>query len=186
MSLSLCKKLQLRDLTPTSITIQLADCSIRQPVVILEDVSIQVGKFLIPCDFVVLDMDEDFPAPLIFVLATAGIVIVVQADTLSFQLCEERVDFSFPPLALPLAPVLPSPSEEPISISPFDDAPGVDIFDGNGGPHMLVEGSSAVSAAVLFHFVTGSAYSGEVEDPISHFYNHPRPPPVSLSSTIWS
>jgi len=75
MPLSLCKKLQLRDLMPAHLTIQLADCSTRQPVGILEDVPIQVGKFLIPCDFIVLDMDEDFPTPLILgrpFLATAG------------------------------------------------------------------------------------------------------------------
>ena len=56
-------------------TIQLADCSIRQPVGILEDVPVQVGMFLVLCDFVVLDMDEDFPTPLILgrlFLATAG------------------------------------------------------------------------------------------------------------------
>jgi len=64
MPLSLCKKLQLRDLTPTSLTIQLADCSTRKLVGIMEDVLVQVGKFLVPCDFIVLDMDKDFLAPL--------------------------------------------------------------------------------------------------------------------------
>ena len=63
MSVSLCKKLQLWDPTPTSITIQLADYSIRRPVGILEDVPVQVGKFPVPCDFVVLDMDDDYPPP---------------------------------------------------------------------------------------------------------------------------
>jgi len=38
MLLSLCKKLQLRDLTPTIMTIRVADCSTREPVGILEDV----------------------------------------------------------------------------------------------------------------------------------------------------
>jgi len=100
-------------------------------------------------------MVEDFSAPLIFgrlFLATAGAVINIQVGILSFQLCGERVDFSFPPPALPLAPVLPSSSEEPIPISPFDALPGLDIFDGNGGLHILFEGSSAVSVAVLIHF----------------------------------
>ena len=46
-------------------TIQLVDCSPRHPVGILEDVPIQVGKFLISCDFAILDMDKDFLAPLI-------------------------------------------------------------------------------------------------------------------------
>jgi len=63
-----------------------------------------VGKFVILYDFVVLDIDKDFSAPLIFgrpFLATDGAMIDVQAGTLSFQLCGERMDFSFPPPALP-------------------------------------------------------------------------------------
>ena len=168
-------------------TIQLADYSIRQPVGILEDVPIQVGKFLIPCDFIVLDMDEDFPAPLILgrpFLAIVAAVIDVQAGTLSFHLCGERVDFSFPPPAPPLAPVFPPPSEAPIPISPFDAPPKVDTFDGNGGPHLLFEGSSAVSTAVPSRFATAFACTGEVEDPTSYFYTTPTPPPASLPSTI--
>ena len=46
-----------------------------------------MGKFLFPYDFVVLDMDEDFATPLILgrpFLVTAGIVIDVQTDTMSF------------------------------------------------------------------------------------------------------
>jgi len=87
MPLTLCQKLHLRDLTLSSMTIYVADCSIRQSVGILEDVPVQVGTFLVPCDFVVLDMDEDFPAPLIFghpFLATVGAVIDVPVGTLSF------------------------------------------------------------------------------------------------------
>ena len=95
------------------------------------------------------------------------------------------MDFSFPSPALPLAPALPSPSEESIPISPFDAIPRADIFDGNGGPHMLFEGSSAVLATVPFCFAAASAYIGEVADPTLHFYTHPRPPPKSLPSTIW-
>ena len=190
MPLSLCQKLQLRDLKPTSMTIQLADCSIRQPVGILEDVPIQVGKFLIPCDFIVLDMDEDFPAPLIFgrpFLATAGAVIDVQAGTLSFQVCGEKVDFSFPPPAPPLAPVFPPPSAAPIPHSPFDAAPEVDIYDGHGGSPMLSASPTTCSGAVPLtsYFAPACARPGEVKDPPSYFYTSPRPPPASLPSTIW-
>ena len=67
-------------------------------------------------------MDKDFSAPLIFgrpFRSTAGAVIDVQVGTLSFQLCGERVDFSFPPPAQPLVPILPSPFEEPIPIFPL-------------------------------------------------------------------
>jgi len=91
---------------------------------------------------------------------------------------------SLPPVP-PLAPALPPPSEEHIPISPFDAAPGVDIFDENGGPDMLFEGSSAVSVAIPICFLTVSAYPREVADPTLHFYTHPRPPPTSLPSTFW-
>jgi len=52
-------------LQPIDLVIQLADHSIKQPVGILQDVPVQVAKFIIPCDFIVLDMDENFQAPLI-------------------------------------------------------------------------------------------------------------------------
>jgi len=55
----------------------------------MDDVPIQVGKFIIPCDFIILDMDENLQAPLISwrpFLATVGAVIDVQAGTMSFQL----------------------------------------------------------------------------------------------------
>jgi len=132
-------------LTPTNITIQLADCSTRQLVGILEDVPIQVDKFLIHCDFAVLDMDKDFLAPRILgrpFLATVEAVIDVHAGTLSFQLCGERMYFSFPHPAPPAALVLPSPYEEHIPISPFAAVFGVGIFDENGESHILLESSS--------------------------------------------
>jgi len=75
MSFSFYRELQLQELQPTDLIIQLADSSIKPPVGILKDVPIQVGRFIIPCDFIVLDMDENFQAPLILgrpFLATAG------------------------------------------------------------------------------------------------------------------
>jgi len=87
MPLSLYRRLKLLDLTPTTISIQLAYCSIRQPAGILEDVAIWMGKFIIPCDFFVVDMDESPHIAIILerpFLATARAEIDVQADTLSF------------------------------------------------------------------------------------------------------
>jgi len=88
------------DLTPTTISIQLADYSIRQPVGILEDVPVRVDEFVIPCDFFVMDTNKSPHMPLILgrpFLATAGAEINVQAGALSFCICGERVDFCFPP-----------------------------------------------------------------------------------------
>ncbi|GJV36632.1 reverse transcriptase domain-containing protein [Tanacetum coccineum] len=47
------KKLSLPELTPTCMTLELADHSITQPIGIAEDVYVKVGKFKFPADFVV-------------------------------------------------------------------------------------------------------------------------------------
>jgi len=54
---------------------------------ILKDVPVQAGKFIIPYDFIVLDMDQNLQALLILgrpFLATVGAVIDVLAGTMSF------------------------------------------------------------------------------------------------------
>jgi len=87
MSLSLYKKLELLDLKPTTTIIHLADHIIRQHVGILEDVPIQVGKVVIPCNFIVMDMDESSQMPIILgrpFLAIVRVVIDMQASTMSF------------------------------------------------------------------------------------------------------
>ncbi|GJZ52272.1 reverse transcriptase domain-containing protein [Tanacetum coccineum] len=53
------------NLTPTCITLELADRSITQPIGIAEDVYLKVGKFKFPADFVVVDFDADPRVPLI-------------------------------------------------------------------------------------------------------------------------
>ena len=54
---SMYKKLGLGELKPTSITLSLADRSIKIPKGTIEDVLIQVDKFYYPVDFVVLDTE---------------------------------------------------------------------------------------------------------------------------------
>ncbi|XP_075473881.1 uncharacterized protein LOC142504928 [Primulina tabacum] len=44
---------------PTTISLQLADRSIKYPRGVIEDVLVKVDKFIFPVDFVVLDMEED-------------------------------------------------------------------------------------------------------------------------------
>ncbi|GKB88182.1 reverse transcriptase domain-containing protein [Tanacetum coccineum] len=65
MPLSVWKKLSLPELTPTCMTLELADRSISQPIGIAEDVSVKVGKFQFLADFVVVDFDADPRVPLI-------------------------------------------------------------------------------------------------------------------------
>ena len=54
---SMYKKIGLGELKPTSITLSLADRSIKIPKGTMEDVLIQVDKFYCPVDFVVLDTE---------------------------------------------------------------------------------------------------------------------------------
>ncbi|GJT16875.1 reverse transcriptase domain-containing protein [Tanacetum coccineum] len=65
MPLSVWKKLSLPELTPTCMTLELADRSISRPIGIAEDVYVKVGKFQFPADFVVVDFDADPRVPLI-------------------------------------------------------------------------------------------------------------------------
>jgi len=57
MPYSIRKKLQVSDLKPITISLQLADVSVKYPMGILEDVPLQVGKFLSPRDFVVIEIE---------------------------------------------------------------------------------------------------------------------------------
>ncbi|GFZ12900.1 hypothetical protein Acr_23g0012850 [Actinidia rufa] len=87
------KKLGLGELKPTSVTLQLADRSVRIPRGIIEDVLVQVDKFYFPADFIVLDtqpvLDPDAQIPVILgrpFLATSDAII---------QCRNGRVKFSF-------------------------------------------------------------------------------------------
>ncbi|XP_042405116.1 uncharacterized protein LOC121995443 [Zingiber officinale] len=93
---SLCKKLNLGELKITTLALQLADRSVRYPLGILENVPVTVGKFVVPADFVVLEMDEDPYIPIILgipFLATAGAVIDVKNHKLSLAVGSEKIEF---------------------------------------------------------------------------------------------
>ena len=65
MPLSVVKRLSLRELTPTTMTLQMVDRSMVQPEGILEDVLIKVGKIIFPVDFVVMNIEEDKRVPVL-------------------------------------------------------------------------------------------------------------------------
>nr|GEV88011.1 reverse transcriptase domain-containing protein [Tanacetum cinerariifolium] len=65
MPLSIWKKLSLPELTPTRMTLELADRSITRPKGVDKDVFVKVGKFYFPTDFVVVDFEADLRVPLI-------------------------------------------------------------------------------------------------------------------------
>ncbi|XP_021750418.1 uncharacterized protein LOC110716092 [Chenopodium quinoa] len=97
MPLSICKKLQMGELKPTRISLQLADRSVKFPLGVLEDVPLRVGKFFIPCDFVVMEMDEDVNVPIILgrpFLATAGAIIDMKKGKITFEVGDEKLEYS--------------------------------------------------------------------------------------------
>ncbi|GJR33286.1 reverse transcriptase domain-containing protein [Tanacetum coccineum] len=63
MPLSIWKKLSLPELTPTRMTLELADRSITYPKGLTEDIFVKVGKFNFPTDFVVVDFEADPRVP---------------------------------------------------------------------------------------------------------------------------
>ena len=91
MPSSVLKRLSLGELTPITITLQMADRTMAQPEGILEDVLIKVGKFIFLVDFVVMDMEEDTQVPLLLgrpFLAIGATLIDVKNGELSLKVGE--------------------------------------------------------------------------------------------------
>ncbi|GKE01163.1 reverse transcriptase domain-containing protein [Tanacetum coccineum] len=97
MPLSVWEKLSLPELTPTCMTLELADRSITQPIGIAEDVYVKVGKFQFPADFVVVDFDADPRVPLILgrsFLKTGRALIDVYKGELTLHVEKEAITFN--------------------------------------------------------------------------------------------
>ncbi|GJT41562.1 reverse transcriptase domain-containing protein [Tanacetum coccineum] len=97
MPLSVWKKLSLPELTPTYMTLELADRSITKPIGIAEDVYLKVGKFKFPADFVVVDFDADPRVPLILrrsFLKIGRALIDVYEGELTLRVGKDAVTFN--------------------------------------------------------------------------------------------
>ncbi|GJY50372.1 reverse transcriptase domain-containing protein [Tanacetum coccineum] len=121
MPLSVWKRLSLPELTPTCMTLELADHSITQPIGIIEDVYVKVGKFHFSADFVVVDFDADPRVPLILgrsFLKTGRALIDVYKGELTLLLGFSDV----------IASGNPTPYYDPIvstyspTLTPFEDS----------------------------------------------------------------
>ncbi|XP_012856889.1 PREDICTED: uncharacterized protein LOC105976141 [Erythranthe guttata] len=96
MPLSIYEKLNLGEIKPTSVTLQLDDRSFTHPLGIVEDVLVNVDKFILPADFLILDIEEDENIPLILgrpFLATGRSIIDVGKKVLRVSVGEETVMF---------------------------------------------------------------------------------------------
>ena len=97
MPLYVVKRLSLGELTPTAMTLQMADRTLAHPEGILEDVLIKVGKFIFLVEFVVIDIEEDKQVPLLLghpFLATGAALIDVKKGELTLRVGDEVVHFN--------------------------------------------------------------------------------------------
>nr|GEZ38766.1 reverse transcriptase domain-containing protein [Tanacetum cinerariifolium] len=97
MPLSIWKKLSLPELTPTRMTLELADQSITHPKGVAEDVFVKVGKFYFLTDFVVVDFEVDPRVPLILgrsFLRTGRALIDFYGEEITLWVNDEAVTFN--------------------------------------------------------------------------------------------
>ncbi|XP_073138192.1 uncharacterized protein [Henckelia pumila] len=97
MPYSLAKKLGIGVVKPTTMSLKLADRSIKHPKGIVENVLLKVDEFIFPVDFVVLEMDDDRETQLILglpFLATSRALIDVQKGEFILRFNEKQVVFN--------------------------------------------------------------------------------------------
>nr|GEW18554.1 reverse transcriptase domain-containing protein [Tanacetum cinerariifolium] len=83
-------------LKPTRVSIRLANHTYQYPMGVAENMLVQVGKFVFPIDFVILQMEEDYRVPLILerpFLHTADAIIRVKNKELNLGIGEDRATF---------------------------------------------------------------------------------------------
>ncbi|XP_070018034.1 uncharacterized protein [Nicotiana sylvestris] len=97
MPLVIYKRLGIGRARPTSMLLQLADRTVKRPFGFLDDVLIQVGKFVFPADFVILDCKVDEEIPIILgrpFLATGRALIDCETGELKMRLNDEEIIFN--------------------------------------------------------------------------------------------
>ncbi|XP_038896636.1 uncharacterized protein LOC120084896 [Benincasa hispida] len=97
MPLSIFKKLGIGKAQPTSVTLQLADRTIKYPEGKIEDVLVKVDNFIFPADFIILDYEVDKEVPIILgrpFLAIGKVLIDVHKGELTMRVDNQEVKFN--------------------------------------------------------------------------------------------
>ena len=100
MPSSVCKSLGLESsMKPTSMTIQLADRTLRRPIGIVEDLLVQVKDLLIPADFYIMDMSDGVVGDSTIILGrpflrTSNVLINMKDGRISMEVGDRRVEFN--------------------------------------------------------------------------------------------
>ncbi|XP_070007562.1 uncharacterized protein [Nicotiana sylvestris] len=70
--------------------------TVKRPLGIIDDVLVQVNKFILPADFVILDCEVDYEVPIILgrpFLVTGKALVYVEAGELTFQVADKKFVF---------------------------------------------------------------------------------------------
>nr|GEW53816.1 retrovirus-related Pol polyprotein from transposon 17.6 [Tanacetum cinerariifolium] len=130
MPFSVWETLSLLKLTPTCMTLELADRSVSKPISIAKDVSFKVGVFQFPADFVVVDFEPDPRVPLIlgrcFLKTIRALIDVYKANKIDviYEIYSQEV-LGFSDIT---ASSSPTPDDDPIvsttspTLTPFGDS----------------------------------------------------------------
>nr|GEV38599.1 reverse transcriptase domain-containing protein [Tanacetum cinerariifolium] len=97
MPLFVWKEFSLLELTPTCITLELADRSVSKPLGVTKDVKVKVGMFHFLADFVVVDFEPDPRVPLILrrcFLKTGRALIDVHKGELTLRIGNETITYN--------------------------------------------------------------------------------------------
>ncbi|XP_021991407.1 uncharacterized protein LOC110888158 [Helianthus annuus] len=95
MPYSMYERLGLGELSPTRMSLSLADRSVKYPRGIIENLLVKVDKFVFPINFVVLDMEADEKVPIILgrpFLCTVKAIIDVFDGKITLQVVEGKLD----------------------------------------------------------------------------------------------
>ncbi|XP_038717239.1 uncharacterized protein LOC120010520 [Tripterygium wilfordii] len=104
-------QLGLGEVKPTTMSLQLADRSVKYPRGIVEDILVQVDRLIVPADFVVLNMDDtpmhDRELPILLgrpFMATVNTLIDVKHGVFTMTGLDQTVQFTvFESLSHPLS-----------------------------------------------------------------------------------
>ncbi|KAK8515996.1 hypothetical protein V6N12_066834 [Hibiscus sabdariffa] len=94
MPKSVFKKLGIGEAKPTTVMLQLTDHSFVQLEGKIEDILVQIDKFIFPADFLILDCEADENAPIILgrpFLSTSRATINFDKDEIVFKVDNEQV-----------------------------------------------------------------------------------------------
>ncbi|XP_016199757.1 uncharacterized protein LOC107640772 [Arachis ipaensis] len=99
---SMIRRLCIEEVNPTQMSLELMDKSLVSPRGVIENLLVQVGAFIFPADFVILDLGEEGSDSIILgrpFLATARAIIDVEQGELTLRVHDESITLNVFPEA---------------------------------------------------------------------------------------